>query len=120
MKISRIISLISLILTGGLIFYISSLQFPPNPFPGLSITSLVYHFGIFFLFGVFAFLSLGAEKRYTFFAFIFCSVYAGLDEVHQYFVPNRVMSLADFGIDVFGVIIGIVFILIAGIFLKKR
>lgn len=33
-------------------------------------------------------------------------LYGGIDELHQYFVPNRVPSLGDFAADIIGVLIG--------------
>ncbi|MBU2639596.1 MAG: VanZ family protein [Nanoarchaeota archaeon] len=41
---------------------------------------------------------------------ILASLYGLSDEVHQYFVPGRICSSVDFGVDVVGVVIGILII----------
>jgi len=38
--------------------------------------------------------------------FLFCILYAALDEVHQYFVPGRQASLRDLACDAVGIAIG--------------
>src|SRR3989344_9356582 len=103
-------------LTGVFIFYISSLEFLPNPLPSFSYTSIVYHIGIFFLFSLFLFLAGEKNKEYLFLVLILSFVYAVLDELHQYFVPGRVAGLFDIGLNSLGILIGLLFILI----FKKR
>ncbi|MBI2124225.1 VanZ family protein, partial [Candidatus Pacearchaeota archaeon] len=78
--------------TAAVIFYVSTLQFPPNPFPQFSLTSLLYHAGIFFLFTLFLLLAgmPRLNKEFIFVVLLVSFAYAGLDELHQAFVPNRV------------------------------
>jgi len=97
------------IITGIFIFYISSRSFPPNPLPEFDWTSIIYHFGIFL---IFCFLLALALQGNYFIVLIFSWVYAGLDELHQYFVPNRVCDIFDFYTDATGCIIGLFFALI--------
>src|SRR3989338_5561711 len=99
------ISLFLAAVTAVVIFYVSTLQFPPNPFPQFSLTSLIYHAGIFFLFTLFLLLAgmPNLNKEFVFFA------YAGLDELHQFFVPNRVADIFDFGKDAAGSLISLGF-----------
>jgi len=108
MKKYRIISLILAFFIAIFIFFISSLPFPPTPF-GITYTSIIYHTGIFFAFGLFVLISVGKRWRYAVFSFVFCSVYGVLDELHQYFVPGRCPSLIDIGLDCFGALFGILF-----------
>lgn len=46
-------------------------------------------------------------------------IYAVLDEVHQYFVPGRVTSIIDVGIDSLGALTGIFLLVILIIFIEK-
>ena len=105
------------ILTGIFIFYISSRSFPPNPFPTFNLISVIYHFGIFFLFCFLLTLALGGNY---FFVLVFSWIYAGLDELHQFFVPNRVCDIFDFYIDATGCILGLFFALILIWIFKKE
>lgn len=62
------------------------------------------HFSEYF---ILAFLTYNFIKDFNvkykvFIILIFCLVYASLDEVHQYFVPGRVMSIIDILIDFLG------------------
>lgn len=105
------------VLTGVFIFYISSRSFPPNPIPSFSWTSIIYHFGIFLIFCFL--LCLALQEKY-FIVFIFSLVYAGLDELHQFFVPNRVCDIFDFATDVSGCIVGLICALILIWLFKKE
>ncbi|MEK6840536.1 MAG: VanZ family protein [Nanoarchaeota archaeon] len=89
------------------IFYISSLSFPQQ-LPGPpSITAAVYHISAFFLLAIFIFISAlnrkWDSKKIVLSVFI-AIVYAGLDELHQYFVPGRFTSFSDFLLDMNGMI----------------
>ena len=95
-----------------IIFYISSLSapFPQRP-PEPSILELkvswndILHICEFALFAfLIAFGFIGKIKsRYL---ILFAIIYAFLDEVHQYFVPNRYFDLYDFILDSIGVLLG--------------
>ncbi len=95
-----------------IIFYYSSLSapFPERP-PEPAILELkvnwndILHICEFALFAfLIAFGFLGKIKsRYL---ILFAIIYAFLDEVHQYFVPNRYFDLYDFILDSIGVFLG--------------
>mgnify|MGYP001606051789 CR=1 FL=1 len=99
------------------IFYISSLSFPPPSAGPPSITATLYHISIFFLLAIFLFISV-LERKWGFKKIILSisivAVYAGLDELHQFFVPGRFTSFSDFLLDFAGIAIAslIYFILI--------
>ena len=90
-----------------MIFYISSLTFPPPPVGPPSITATVYHISVFFLLAFFLLVSV-LERRWDSrkitLSVLIVAVYAALDELHQYFVPGRYMSFDDFLLDFTGVI----------------
>ena len=105
------ISLFLAAVTAVVIFYVSTLQFPPNPFPQFSLTSLMYHAGIFFLLTLFLLLSgmPNFNREFIFIVLLASFAYAGLDELHQVFVPNRVADIFDFSKDAAGSLISLGF-----------
>jgi hypothetical protein len=88
------------------IFVISSLQFKPGE-GNAGSKAIIYHIGIFFLLSLFMLLSLVKRKEFRLIPIIIllAGVYAALDELHQYFVPGRYMSLLDFGFDMSGILL---------------
>ncbi|MCR5484202.1 MAG: VanZ family protein [Clostridiales bacterium] len=62
-----------------------------------------------------AFFRTRIKKRLSpFLPVVLSAAYAASDEIHQYFVPGRVCSIADVGIDTAGVLLGaVVFYLVA-------
>jgi len=97
----------------ALIFIISSIPLrAPRVFQLLSADKLV-HLALYALFAVslrrtFCHAGLRAvSKRPELFALLAAAVYGVLDEIHQYFVPNRAMSALDFCADVAGAAIGL-------------
>ncbi len=93
----------------------------------------LFHFFEYFLFGILLLLSFekgfteekarkqSARKRRDIMDCIFFSTIAGgvwalTDEIHQYFVPGRTFSLADWVFDFLGLSFGIILIII----LQKR
>ena len=99
MELYRKISLILAVFIGIFIFYISSLSSPPNPLPNSIYLPIIYHYSVFF---IFTFLLLFAGKFNSEFVFVILVVsflYAGLDELHQFFVPGRDPSFQDFLLD---------------------
>ncbi|HLD37604.1 MAG TPA: VanZ family protein [Candidatus Nanoarchaeia archaeon] len=106
------ISLFLAAVTAVVIFYVSTLQFPPNPFPQFSLTSLIYHAGIFFLLTLFLLLSgmPNFNREFIFIVLLASFAYAGLDELHQVFVPNRVADIFDFSKDAAGSLISLAFL----------
>lgn len=101
------IPLLTVIFIGAVIFYASSLSFenlPANATSGWK--SIAYHLFIFFIFGFFILVCFikGQRIKFLFFGIIISMVYGALDEMHQFFVPNRVCSFSDFLIDTFGIL----------------
>lgn len=70
------------------------------------------HGGTFFILALFVGHALGRSNvqdiRNTILTLVICAIYAGTDEWHQSFVPGRACELADFAIDMVGVVIGVV------------
>ena len=68
------------------------------------------HVAIYFLLGLFLFVSLYCWLRHRKpvlpLAVLVGALYAGSDELHQYFVPNRSGELGDVLIDTIGVLLG--------------
>ncbi len=90
--------------------------------PGFNLLPIIYHVGIFFLLGSFLFLAAWDNfKESSILIVILISLaYAASDELHQFFVPNRGCSITDFGIDSFGILISLGFVLFFRLFRKKR
>jgi VanZ family protein len=111
------LSLVFVFVTLALIFYVSSLVFPPTV-PGFSYTSILYHFSIFAVL-IFFLLSAGNfNRKYAILALLVAISYAGLDELHQLFVPNRVCDWFDFFTDTAGIFSGLGFYSLIRIFRK--
>jgi len=88
------------------IFYISSLQIKGGG-GSSGILSIVYHFSAFFCLAFFLFISSvqGKKNPQVFFiAILTVLIYGILDELHQFFVPGRVCTFFDIGIDSLGVL----------------
>ena len=74
------------------------------------------HFLLFFLLEMLVYFSIRSIK----YSFIFVSLYAVLDEVHQYFVPGRSCELRDMIIDISGCVLAIIIIQLGRYFNDKR
>ena len=74
------------------------------------------HFFLFFLLEMLVYFSIKSIK----YSFIFVSLYAILDEVHQYFVPGRSCELRDMIIDISGCVLAIILITLGRYFNDKR
>lgn len=74
------------------------------------------HFFLFFLLEMLVYFSIRSIK----YSFIFVSLYAVLDEVHQYFVPGRSCELRDMIIDISGCVLAIILITLGRYFNDKR
>lgn len=116
----RIIPFSLAVIIAVIIFYMSSLSHPYNPAPEFSFSSIIYHFGIFFLLSFFLLFSKNSDKEYTFFVIIFCIFYAGLDEYHQLFVENRTTDIQDFFVDISGVFVSYLAFLFSNKFIKIK
>ena len=105
------ISVFILLIISFVIFYVSSLTFENDvPGPQLSIKPLLYHFSVFFLFGLLLMICLvrGRDKELFSLAIVLSLGYALLDEFHQIFVPNRSASIGDILVDMFGVVFALI------------
>jgi VanZ family protein len=51
-------------------------------------------------------LALRRVPRWLWWTFVFCSLYAITDEIHQWFVPGRDPSVRDVGIDAISAVLG--------------
>ncbi len=101
------------------IFVASSL--PARIFPSLRIFQYdkIIHFTLFFILGIFVYRALDlfwAEKKFSwsraFSAIVLVTLYGGLDEYHQRFVPGRTADVLDAMSDTVGGIVAMAVILI--------
>lgn len=65
------------------------------------------HFGEYAILGVLLMLGSNGTRRYALSVLLIGCLYALSDEVHQYFIPGRVMSWSDVLIDSVGVFAGV-------------
>ncbi|MDD5699613.1 MAG: VanZ family protein [Candidatus Nanoarchaeia archaeon] len=106
------------------IFYVSGFSFPVST-TGVGPSgplATIYHISIFFLLAIFLFISCLERKlefRKIIPSILLVTIYAILDEVHQYFVPGRVCSLSDFFLDFTGIAFAVLIYFIL-IFLKTK
>ena len=103
------LKIIPAILIAGVIIYFSSLPNPLPPLPGgipsaLDINTILHmcEFAGLAFFVAFGFL----RKLKLYYLLIITILFAFLDEVHQYFVPNRFYDIYDIIVDSIGVILG--------------
>lgn len=101
------ISLILTILLAVEIFWFSSLQLGGVATGGITFTSIIYHFSVFFLFNFFLISTIKGNKEIKIKSIIIILTislaYAISDELHQMFVPLRSSSLEDVLIDSIGI-----------------
>jgi VanZ family protein len=100
----RIFYLIITIVMAIVIFLVSSISSFPAVSTGFDL-SIVYHFGVFFMFTFFLTLTLTNKKpdRKTITIILLISLaYALSDEFHQLFVPGRVADVKDLLTDFIG------------------
>ncbi len=109
-----------------LIFYISSLEFSEGT-GGFSLIPMSYHILSFFFLGLFFFIaSLKGKimdkksKIILALGFLILFSYAGLDELHQYFVPGRGCCIKDVFLDFIGIFSSFIFYAISLIFRNKN
>jgi VanZ family protein len=94
------------IICAATIFYFSSLPGPSIP-KLFSFQEIVYHFFVYLLLGILFSRAMKSSTglssvRILIFTFIFAFFYGISDELHQYFVPNRNVSVFDVLLDGFG------------------
>lgn len=94
----------------GTIFYFSSLENIELPLEDIEYNDLLLHGAAYFVFGVTLLIAahpsdrLRKEPFLSYAAILAIGMAYGLsDEVHQFFVPNRSCTLADFLADSIGV-----------------
>ncbi len=89
------------------IFSFSSLSVQPSTEESLLVLPIIYHFTIFFFLAFFLFIASvkGKYKRVFILVIIMSLLYAGLDELHQSFIPFRDASLFDVYTDAAGIAI---------------
>jgi VanZ family protein len=95
-----------------IIFYASTITGTGLESPKFNL-SVIYHFGIFFMFTFFLTLLLKDKrlnKKKILIILLISLVYALSDEFHQLFVPGRFASIADALIDLGGSICSIILI----------
>ncbi len=99
------------VIIGIVIFYFSSLSNPyPTPVPvpeefALNLNPIM-HMGEFGLLSFLLFFGFSSKVK-PIYILIVAFFYAFLDEIHQFFVPNRYFDIFDLIIDMIGVIIGV-------------
>jgi VanZ family protein len=101
----RMVYWIVVYLIAVVIFYFSSLSYPLGKPGAIGLSSWVFHlveYAVLSMAAYFAFLNDNrfVNKRVS--TILFVLMFAVSDELHQLFVPGRVASLADLGIDAFG------------------
>lgn len=123
MKVNPKLFLLIAIFAAILIFCFSSLTSKQveGLGPSFPLKSIIYHFGIFFLFSLFLggyFLSIDRSIKIFLLNFFFCSLYAFTDEIHQLFVVGRTFSYFDIFIDITGILVANFFLHISNRFGK--
>ncbi|HDS00823.1 MAG TPA: teicoplanin resistance protein VanZ [candidate division Zixibacteria bacterium] len=94
----------------ALIFYISSLRSISPPSIGLGIEDKIYHFGEYALLSLFLYVALlsyrhkSIQSSIHIIAVVIACIFAGTDELHQYFVPGRESTVGDLIADCLGAI----------------
>ena len=104
-------------LYAALIFFLSSVPGRKYPYPFLSVDKLA-HVVEYAILGYLVARAFGYglhERKILFVRSVtVCVLYGISDELHQWFVPNRVVSVIDILADIFGSFLGI------GIYIKQR
>jgi VanZ family protein len=94
-----------------LIFFFSSISSGDLPDFTFRIWDKILHFFAFGFLGILVYRSLYNASRPAFrsyalrYSMIITIVYGAIDEIHQYFVPGRFMSMTDWIADALGAIV---------------
>lgn len=110
-KITRFIKYwIPVIFCGIIIFLISAVPASrmPNLFRYQNVVGHLFEYTLFGFLWVRAFKEYYPRQNFTrrlIWIFIYVLIYAALDELHQLFVPGRVASWNDIGIDMIGILL---------------
>jgi VanZ family protein len=109
-KIYAIIDFSLLLLYCSLIYWLSDQSVLPARY-WFEHQDKVVHAGAYFIMAVFAWRSfihyIKLPYALAIISVVFCSVYGGLDEWHQSFVPGRMADVGDWIADTIGAAIGI-------------
>lgn len=75
-------------------------------------TRKIAHFTEFAILGLLTYLNIKEykNKKVLLISVLLASLYAISDEIHQIYVPGRYCDIKDMALDIFGVIIGVIFI----------
>lgn len=106
----NIMSFCIALLIAILIFFVSSIQFPPSSSgTGSSIKATLYHILAFFLLASFLLISLvqGKKREIVMLPVFIAVIYGIFDELHQFFIPGRGSSISDVLLDSFGIFIAL-------------
>jgi len=101
------LSWLTTIIIAIIIFYVSSLTFPPSPIVSFDWKSIAYHFYAFLFLAGFLLISLTKgklNKKMIITAIIIAVLYAISDEIHQIFVPTRRFAISDILTDSAGIL----------------
>ncbi len=97
------------VLYAGAIFILSSMPKVPKP-PGPWYMSFVIHFIEYLGFGFIVYIAVKGNKlgrNPLAYAALICILYAFSDELHQFFIPNRIADIRDVFFDSLGSVTGI-------------
>ena len=110
---NRTISLIITIIIAVAIYLFSTMQSAPIDTSSTFNPTYVYHFAIFFIFGLFLLITIKGEKetetKHIIIVLIIAILYAALDEIHQSFTPGRSVSVIDLLVDTAGIALAVMF-----------
>ena len=87
---------------------------PAYDLPKLGLSDKIQHFSAFFILAVLLNLALLYQRKSRFLfentniaTIVICLFYAGIDEIHQIFIPGRFAEVLDWVADGSGVILGV-------------
>ena len=112
---------ISLIYIPLVIYWITlfvATSIPADSLPEMfGISDKIKHFGAYLGLSVLLGLTLHFQEKlnkiakyYLLVTFLICIAYAAIDELHQYFIPNRSCEFLDWTADFMGSFLGVIFI----------
>ncbi len=116
----RIFYLIMTFLTAAEIFLFSTIKTTAGAPSGLNLATF-YHFGVFFMFSFFLFLTIKDKKisnKIVLIILLISLIYAISDEFHQLFVPGRVAGIKDIIVDFAGSLCSVLLLKIVNFFNK--
>jgi VanZ family protein len=87
---------------------------PARDLPKTGVSDKIEHFSAYLILAILLNLSLMFQNKYPIlkkkawlFTLIFSLLYAGLDEIHQYFIPGRDCDILDWLSDSAGILLGL-------------